>query len=109
MALCKPTMNPKSPDKCYNHLSLDAKPKALYKCWCQELRSEPGVLSTIDLAISVAAHVSLHVGDIVKFGYVAVVLHVWAFVFGHGGEQIVDDFVRDERVTEVEFCDVWLE
>lgn len=65
----------------------------------QKLSSKPRILSTIDLAIAVApvtAHVSLHVGDVVKFGNIAVFLHVWAFVLGHGGDEVFDDFVGDE-------------
>jgi hypothetical protein len=29
-------------------------------------------------------------------------------MFGHGGEQIFNDFVGDEGMSEVEFCDIWL-
>jgi hypothetical protein len=53
-------------------------------------------------------HIPLHVGDVVEFGDIAILLHVWAFVFGHGGEQVFDDFVWDEGVAEVELCYVWL-
>jgi hypothetical protein len=35
-------------------------------------------------------------------------LHVWAFVLGHGGNEIVDDFVWHKGMSEVELCDVWL-
>ena len=54
------------------------------------------------------AHVALHVGDVVELGDVAVFLHVRAFVLGHAGDEVVDDFVGDEGVAEVELCDVWL-
>jgi hypothetical protein len=57
---------------------------------------------------SFLTHIPLHIGDVVEFGDVAVFLHVWAFVFGHGGEEVFDDFVWDERVAEVEFCYVGL-
>lgn len=72
------------------------------------------VLLAVDLRLgngavgAVGAHVSLHVGDVVEFGYVAVFCHVRAFVLGHGGKEVVDDFVWDEGVAEVEFGDVWL-
>jgi hypothetical protein len=70
----------------------------------QELRSEPRILSAIDLTVTVTggpAHVSLHIGDVVEFGYVAVFLHVGALVRGHGGDEVFDDFVGDEGVAEV--------
>jgi hypothetical protein len=86
---------------------------ASHKCRCQELRSEPRILSAaIYLATtvpSVAAHVSLHVGDVVELGNIAIFLHVWPFMLRHGGEQVFNDFVGDERVAEVELCDIWLE
>lgn len=54
------------------------------------------------------AHVPLHIGDVVKLRNVAVFLHIWALMFGHGGEQVFNDFVGDEGMSEVEFCDIWL-
>lgn len=72
-----------------------------------------GILLAVDLccAVAVAAigtHVPLHVGDVVKLGYVAVFLHVWAFVLGHSGEEILNDFVGDKRMSQIELCDIWL-
>ena len=60
------------------------------------------------VADAAAAHVPLHVGDVVEFGHVAVFLHVGALVLGHAGDEVVDDLVRDERVTKVKFGDVGL-
>jgi hypothetical protein len=56
----------------------------------------------------IAAHVALHIRNIVELGNVAVLLHIWALVLGHGGEEVFNDFVGDERVAEVEFGDVGL-
>ena len=72
------------------------------------------VLLAVDLRLgsgavgAVGAHVPLHVCDVVEFGNVTVFCHIWAFVLGHGGEEVVDDFIGDEGVAEVEFGDVWL-
>lgn len=55
-----------------------------------------------------SAHVTLHIGDVVEFGNVAILLHIWAPVLGHGGKKVVNDLVRDEGVSEIELCDVWL-
>jgi hypothetical protein len=92
--------------------------KRFNKCWfsnltsnkrgSKELCSVPRILSAIDLAVAFAAHVSFHIGDVVELGGVAVFLHVWAFVLRHGGDEVLDDFVGDERVAEVELCDIWL-
>jgi hypothetical protein len=54
------------------------------------------------------AHVPLHIRDVVKLGNVAILLHVRALVAWHGSDEVLDDFVWDERVAEVEFGDVWL-
>lgn len=35
---------------------------------------------------TVSAHVPLHVGNVVKFGNVAVFLHIWALVLRHSGD-----------------------
>jgi hypothetical protein len=71
------------------------------------------ILLAVDLLSAVAVgairtHVSFHIGNVVEFGYVAVFLHVGACVFGHCREKVLDDFVWNKRVAEVEFCDVWL-
>jgi hypothetical protein len=66
------------------------------------LCSEPRVLSAVHLAVAVSfvgAHVPLHVGDVVVFGNVPVLLHVWAAVLRHCRQEVIDDFIRDERVS----------
>jgi hypothetical protein len=76
------------------------------------LYSVPRILSTIDLAVvlsSFATHVSFHVRDVIELGCVAIFLHVGAFVLGHGGYEILDDFVGDKRMAEIEFRNVWLD
>jgi hypothetical protein len=82
----------------------------LDKCRCQQLCSVPRILSaTIDEAgVRFAAHVALHVGDVVELCNVTVFLHIGAFVFGHRGDEIFNDFVGDKRMAEIHFCDVWL-
>ena len=35
---------------------------------------------------TVSAHVPLHVGNVVKFGNIAVFLHIWTLVLRHGGD-----------------------
>jgi hypothetical protein len=73
-------------------------------------------LLPVDLAIAArasttttsTAHVAFHISDVIELGHVAVFLHIRAFVLGHTGDEVVDDFVRDEGVTEVEFGDIWL-
>jgi hypothetical protein len=83
----------------------------LHKCRREQLCSVPRILSAVDLAVVnalFAAHVSLHVCDVVELCDVAVFLHVGTFVLGHRGDEVFDDFIGDERVTEIEFCDVWL-
>lgn len=71
--------------------------EVLHQRGCKQLCSEPRILSPIDLAVpSVAAHVSLHIGDVVELGDVAVFLHVGSFVFRHGGDEVFDDFVGDK-------------
>ena len=67
-----------------------------------------GMLHPTSIGVG-SAHVPLHVGDVVEFGNIAIFLHVWALVLGHGGKKVVDDLVRDERMSEVELCDIWLE
>jgi hypothetical protein len=84
----------------------------LHKCRCQQLCSVPRILSAVDLAVVdalFAAHVSLHVSDVVELGNVAVFLHVRTFVLGHRGDEVFDNFIGDERMAEIEFCDVWLQ
>lgn len=49
-----------------------------------------------------------HEADVVELGQIAVLEHVGAFMLGHGLDQVFDDFVGDERMTEVEFGDVGL-
>lgn len=66
-----------------------------------------GMLSATAVGVG-SSHVPLHVGDVVEFGHVAVFLHVGALVLGHAGDEVVDDLVRDERVTKVKFGDVGL-
>jgi hypothetical protein len=80
------------------------------QCRCQQLCSVPRILSAaVDKAIiGLAAHITLHVSDVVELCDVAVFLHVGAFVFGHRGDEIFDDFVGDKGMAEVHFCDVWL-
>jgi hypothetical protein len=83
----------------------------LHKCRCQQLCSVPRILSAINLAVVgalFAAHVALHVGDVVELGNVAVFLHIGAFVLGHRRDEVFNNFVGDERVAEIEFCDIWL-
>jgi hypothetical protein len=82
----------------------------LDKCRCKQLCSVPRILSAaVDKAsVGFAAHVALHVGDVVELRDVTVFLHVGAFVLGHRGDEIFDDFVGDERMAEIHFCDVWL-
>jgi hypothetical protein len=66
------------------------------------LCSEPRVLSAVHLAVAVSfvgAHVPLHVGDVVVFGNVPVLLHVRAAMLRHCRQEVVDDFIRDERVS----------
>lgn len=61
----------------------------------------PGIQRTL-LAVDVGtvalvcAHVSLHVGDVVKFGNVAVFLHIGALVLRHRRNEIIDDFIWNE-------------
>jgi hypothetical protein len=94
----------------YKKLSTRASFFVLHKRRCQQLCSVPRILSaTVDEAIvGLAAHVALHVGDVVELCDVAVFLHVGSFVLGHGGDEVFDNFVGDERMAEVHFCDVWL-
>lgn len=63
----------------------------------------------IDLPIAViAAHVSLHIGNVIVFWQIAVLLEIWTLMLGHGCNQVVDDLVRNKRVPEVEFSNIWL-
>jgi len=97
------------PTKCNNPTSLSNRHS--HKRRSQQLCPKPRILSAVNLAVAIsaiAAHVALHVGDVVELRYIAVFLHVWAFVLRHGGEEVFDDFVGDEGVAEVEFCDVRL-
>lgn len=67
------------------------------------------ILSTIHLLrFTFGVHVALHVGNVIVLGEIAVFLHVWPLVLRHGRNEVFDDFVRDERVAEVQLGNVWL-
>ena len=52
--------------------------------------------------------VVLHEADIIVLGQVAVLLQIRPFVCGHALHQVVDYFVRDQRVAQVKLGDVGL-
>ena len=86
---------------------------ALQERWSEDT-SMPrvrSILVAVDLArvVSFPTHVSLHVGDVVVFRQVSIFLHVWALVCRHGGDKVIDDFIRNERVPQVELGDIGLE
>lgn len=75
------------------------------------------VISSTFTALSVAvglsvavlsAHVSLHVGYVVVFWYLTVFLQIGALVLRHSGDEIFNDFIGDEGMTEVELGNVGL-
>lgn len=55
-----------------------------------------------------AAHILLHKGDVVVLFQVSVFLQVGSVVLWHCPDQIFDKFVGNERVSEIEFGDIWL-
>jgi hypothetical protein len=53
-------------------------------------------------------HHLLHKSDIVVFGDVPVFQKIWPLVLGHRVEKVLDEFVGDKRMSEIQLCDVGL-
>lgn len=53
-------------------------------------------------------HHGVHERDVVIFGDLAVLLRIGPVVFGHGHQQVINQFIWDQRVSQVQFRDVWL-
>lgn len=54
-------------------------------------------------------HHFLHKADIVILRDVSVLQEVWPLVLWHSFKEILDNFVRNEGVPEIEFGDIWLQ
>ena len=66
---------------------------------------------SIDLGICtilLITYVLAHEGDVIVLGHTAVLLEIRSFVRRHGLEELVDDFIRDERVAKVKLGDIGL-
>jgi hypothetical protein len=60
------------------------------------------------LLILFVIHHPLHKRDVVVLGKVSIFEKIGALVFWHGFEEVTDEIIRDERMSQVQFGDIRL-
>lgn len=53
-------------------------------------------------------HILVHETDVVVLWHLAVLLQIRTPVLRHAFDQVVDHLVWDQRMSQIELCDVWL-
>lgn len=61
-----------------------------------------------NLAVAVLVHHLLHKANVVVLAKVSVLEKIGAVMWRHGLNEMVDNLVRNERVSKIKLRDVWL-
>lgn len=73
-----------------------------------ETSLSPAIGSGITLSTVATLHHLLHEAIVVVLGFILVFTPVKHFMPRHGLNKMVNNFIRNERVSKIEFCDIWL-